>query len=233
MCSPKRNYALPVSEPCTTGIWTKCVLSKERDHTRAVQCFAAAALARCGLAHPTCFRKALQTLFVHTELTVVSPLRTSNVILSVRSSHRLSSSEISRPSSARVSARSLIGSARCDFTFVRKVVLPARTRCVSRQTIFRRMSASDAVASVAFPPCPTHFLITRSTASLSHRRASSLKAADCNASTTPPNSGLFELVPSSSLPTRAHLPSPSSLNLQHPDPIFPSLYDPSTPNDTP
>jgi hypothetical protein len=29
-CSPKRNYALPVSEPCTTGIWTKCVLSKEQ-----------------------------------------------------------------------------------------------------------------------------------------------------------------------------------------------------------
>ena len=37
----------------------------------------------------------------------------------------------------------------------------------------------------------------------------------------------------SSLQTRAHLPAPSSLNLQHPDPIFPSLHDPSTPNVTP
>jgi hypothetical protein len=91
-----------------------------------------------------------------------------------------------------VSARSLIGSPRCDFTFTRKVALPARTRCVSRQTISRRMSASGAVANVAFPPCPTHFLMTCKTASLSHnRRASSLRAADCSASTTPPNSGLF------------------------------------------
>jgi hypothetical protein len=29
------------------------------------------------------------------------------------------------------------------------------------------------------------------------------------------------------------LPTPSSLNLQHPDPIFPSLHDPSTPSVTP
>ncbi len=97
-----------------------------RYHTRAVQCFAAAALAPCSLAHPACFRKASRTLFVHTELTVASPLRTSNVILSVRSSHRLSSSDIPRPSSAKVSARSLIGSPRCDFTFIRKAALPAR-----------------------------------------------------------------------------------------------------------
>ena len=159
-----------------------------RYHTRSVQCFAAAVLASCSLAHPACFRKALRTLFVHTELTVVSPFRTSNVIRSVRSSHLFSSSESARPSSARVSARSLIGSPRCDFTFTIKVALPARTRCVSRQTISRRMSASGAVANVAFPPCPTHFLMTRKTASLSHnRRASSLRAADCSASTTPPN----------------------------------------------
>ena len=52
-----------------------------------------------------------------------------------------------------------------------------------------------AVASVAFPPCPTHFLIAHKTAALSHSKAS----------TTPPNSGIFELMPSSSLPTRAHL----------------------------
>jgi hypothetical protein len=51
-----------------------------RYHTRSVQCFAAAVLASCSLAHPACFRKALRTLFVHTELTVVSPFRTSNVI---------------------------------------------------------------------------------------------------------------------------------------------------------
>ena len=164
----------------------------------------------------------------------MSPFCTSNVIRSVRSSHLLSSSEIVRPSSARVSARSLIGSPRCDFTFIRKVALPARTRCVSRQIISRRISASGAVANVAFPPCPTHFLMTRKTASLSHsRRASSLRAADCSANTTPPNSGLFELVPSSSLPTRTHLPSPFSPNLQHPDPILPSLHDPSTPSVTP
>ena len=54
---------------------------------------------------------------------------------SVRSSHLSSSSEIARPSSAmsRVSARSFIGSPRCDSTFTRKVTLPARTRCGSRQ----------------------------------------------------------------------------------------------------
>ena len=90
---------------------------------------------------PACFRKALRTLFVHTDRTVVSPFCTSNVIRSVRSSHLLSSSEIVRPSSARVSARSLIGSPRCDFTFIRKVALPARTRCVSTQIISRRISA--------------------------------------------------------------------------------------------
>jgi hypothetical protein len=231
-----------------------------RYHTRSVQCFAPATLVSCSLAHPACFWKALSTLFVHTERAVMFLFRTSNytnVIRSVRSSHLLSSSEISRPSSAdvfylllqkqkigaelhiyleegtyhkrlfrgpRVSARSLIGSPRCDFTFIRKVALPARTRlnqrCVSRQTISRRISASGAVANVAFPPCPTHFLITCNTASLSHkRRASSLRAVDCSASTTPPSSGLLELVPSSSLSTRAHLSSPSFLNLQHPDPI--------------
>jgi hypothetical protein len=132
-------------------------------HTRSVQCFAAAALASCSLAQPACFRKALRTLFVHTERTVVFPFRTSNVIRSVRSSHLLSSSEISHPSSAKVSARSLIGSPRCDFTYIRKVALPARTRCVSRQIISRRISASGAVANVAFPPCPTHFLIAHKT----------------------------------------------------------------------
>ena len=125
-----------------------------RYHTRAVQCVAAVALTFCSLAHPACFRKALRTLFVHTYRTAVSPFRTSNVIRSVRSSHLLSSSEIVRPSSARVSARSLIGSPRCDFTFIRKVALPARTRCVSRQIISQRISASGAVANVAFPPCP-------------------------------------------------------------------------------
>jgi hypothetical protein len=77
-------------------------------------------------------------------------------------------------------------------------------------------------------------LITRSTASLSHnKRESSLRAADCSASTTPPNSGLFELAPSSSLPTHAHLSSPSFLNLQHPGPILPSLHDQFTPSATP
>ena len=86
-----------------------------RYHTRSVQWFAAAALASCSLAHPACFRKALRTLFVNTERTVVFPFRTSNVIRSVRSFHFLSSSEISRPFSARVSARSLIGSPRCHF----------------------------------------------------------------------------------------------------------------------
>jgi hypothetical protein len=158
-----------------------------RYHTRSVQCFAADVLTSCSLAHPACFRKALRSLFVHTERTVVSPFRTLNVIRSVRSSHLLLSSEISRPFSARVSACSLIGSPRCDFTFIRKVALPDRTRCVSRHTISRRRSASVAVANVAFPPCPTHFLITHKTASLSHnRRASSLRTADCNSSTIPP-----------------------------------------------
>ena len=83
-----------------------------RYHTRSVQCFAAAALASCNLAHPACFRKALRSLFVHTECSVVSPFHTSNVIQSVRASHLLSSLEISRPFSTRVSAHSLIGSPR-------------------------------------------------------------------------------------------------------------------------
>ena len=71
-----------------------------RYHTRSVQFFAAFALVSCSFAHPACFQKALRTLFVHTERAVVFPFRTSNVIRSVRSSHLLSSSEISRPSSA-------------------------------------------------------------------------------------------------------------------------------------
>ena len=37
----------------------------------------------CNLAHPACFRKALFTLFVHTERTVVFPFCTSNVMRSV------------------------------------------------------------------------------------------------------------------------------------------------------
>jgi hypothetical protein len=154
------------------------------------------------LGPPCLFSEGVASLFVHTERTIVFPFRTSNVIRSVRSSHLLSSSESPRPSSAKVSARSLIGSPRCDFTLTRKVALPARTRLVSKQMISFRMSASDAVASVALPPCPTHLMVHK-TASLSHRsRTSSLRAADCNASTMPPSSGLFELVPSSSLPTR-------------------------------
>ena len=148
-------------------------------------------------------------------------------------SHLLLSSEISRPSSARVSARSLMGSPQCDFILIRKVALSARTRCISKQTISWRMS-SGAVASVAFPPCPTHFLIAHKTAALSHSsRTSSLRAADCNANTIPPNFGLFELVPSSSLPTLAHLSAYSPCNLQYPDPIVPSLHDPSTPKIAP
>ncbi len=75
--------------------------------------------------------------------------------------------------SARVSARSLIGSPRCDFTFIRKVALPASTRCISRQIISRKMSASGAVANVALTPCPTHFLMTHKTASLSQSSTAS------------------------------------------------------------
>jgi hypothetical protein len=55
-----------------------------------------------------CFLTALRTLFVHTECTVLLPFRNSNVMRSVRSSHLLLSSGISRPSSAKVSARSLM-----------------------------------------------------------------------------------------------------------------------------
>ena len=134
--------------------------------------------------------------------TNVSELAETNVLELAKnlSSHLLSSSEISRPSSDRVSACSLIGSPRCYFTFIRNVALPARTRCVSRQTISRRISASGAVASVSFPPCPIHSLITFKTDSLSHnRRASSLRAVDCNANIIPPRSSLFELMPSSQI----------------------------------
>ena len=42
-------------------------------HTRSVQCFAAVALTSCNLAHPACLQKALRSLFVHTERTVVFP----------------------------------------------------------------------------------------------------------------------------------------------------------------
>ena len=134
-------------------------------------------LTSCNLAHPACFRKALRTLFVHTERTAVFPFCTSNVMRSVQTSHLLLSSEISSPSSVRVSARSLMGSPRYDFTSMRKVALPARMRCVSRQTISCRMSASGALASVAFPPCPTHFLTAYKTAAWSHSsRISSTKA---------------------------------------------------------
>jgi hypothetical protein len=106
---------------------------------------------------PSSFLKALRTLFVDTEPTILFPFRTSNVIRSVRSSHLLLSSKNSRPSSAKVSARSLMGSPRCDFTLIRKIALPALTRCVCRQFFSCRMSASGAVASFALPSCPTHF----------------------------------------------------------------------------
>jgi hypothetical protein len=135
-----------------------------QNHTRSGQCFAAVALTSCNLAHPACLWKALRTLFVNTERTVVFPFCTSNVWRSFRTSHLFLSSEISRSSSARVSARSLMGFPRCNFTLIRKVALPARTRCVSRQTVSWRMSASGAVASVAFLPCPTHVLIAHKTA---------------------------------------------------------------------
>jgi hypothetical protein len=59
-------------------------------HTGSVQCFAAAALTSCNLAQPACFRKALRTLFVHTERTVVFPCCTSNIMRSVRWSHQKS-----------------------------------------------------------------------------------------------------------------------------------------------
>jgi hypothetical protein len=155
------------------------------------------------------------SLFVHIERTVLSHFcNESHAIRSVVQSPVVIRN--SRPSSSRVSTRSLMGSP-CDVTLIRKVDLPARTRCVSRQTFSRRMSASGAVASVAFPPCPTHFLTAHKTAALSPS----------------PNSGLFELVPSSSLRTRAHLSASQLWNLQHPEPIFPTLHDPSTPNPYP
>jgi hypothetical protein len=50
-----------------------------RYHTRSFQCLAAVACISCSLAHPACFRKAMRTLFVHTERAVVFPFRTSNV----------------------------------------------------------------------------------------------------------------------------------------------------------
>ena len=81
---PLFDASVPSLDACSQrGLW--------RYHTRfcSVQCFAAAALASCSLAHPACFQKVLRTLFVHTEHTVVFPFRTSNVIRSVRSCVRL------------------------------------------------------------------------------------------------------------------------------------------------
>ena len=71
------------------------------------------------LAHPACLRKALRTLFVHTERTVVFTFRTSKVMRSVRSSHLFLSSEISRPSSARVSGqKQRVALVRAPFCFI-------------------------------------------------------------------------------------------------------------------
>ena len=64
-------------------------------HACHPMCRSAVAPTFCSLAHPACFRKALRTLFVHTDRTAVSPFLTSNQ--SVRSSHLLSSSEIVLP----------------------------------------------------------------------------------------------------------------------------------------
>jgi hypothetical protein len=86
------------------------------------------ALVNSGIVHPTAvltcpFIGAVSSSgFVHIERTVVFPFCTSNVMQSVRTSHLLLSSEISRRSSAGVSARSLMGSPRCDLTLIRKVV---------------------------------------------------------------------------------------------------------------
>ena len=69
-------------------------------------------------------------------------------------------------------------------------------------------------------PCCTRCVIRQT--------ISSLRAADCNANTTSPNSGLFELVPSALLCRLVHicLPIPP-WNFQNLDPILPSLHDPS------
>ena len=74
---------------------------------------------------PTKLMLVIRPLFIHTERTVLFPFRTSNVMRSVWSSHLLLSSVVSRPSSAKDLARSLMGSPRCDFTLTRKVALPA------------------------------------------------------------------------------------------------------------
>jgi hypothetical protein len=50
---------------------------------------------------------------------------------------------------------------------LRSCVRYSSTHCVSRQTSSRRMSPSGALASIAFPPYPTHFLIAHKTAALS------------------------------------------------------------------
>ena len=81
-CSSSRMYAL-----CVTVTTSFCPLLDAsvpsfddriqrwlwQYHTRPVQCFAAIALTSCNLAHPAYLRKALRTLFVHTEFTVVFP----------------------------------------------------------------------------------------------------------------------------------------------------------------
>ena len=157
-----------------------------------------------------------------------------NVIRSVLSFHLFSSSGLALPFSAKVSALSFRGSPRCDLTLTKNVALPASILIRSSSKISRKMSASGASASVARPPCPTHFLTAFSTDSLSHRMStSSLSSACLSASTTPPSSGRFELVPSSSLPTLICWSAPGNFNLQHPDPIHPLWFDPSIPNTAP
>jgi hypothetical protein len=83
-CPFLKFLLLDASVPSFDDLIQRCLL---QIHTRFVQYFAAVALASCNLAHPACFRKALRTLFIHTERTIVFPFCTSNVMRSVRSSN--------------------------------------------------------------------------------------------------------------------------------------------------
>ena len=100
--------------------------------------------------------------------------------------------------SARMSASSFAGSPQCAFTLTRKVAVPAPVLAQSNSIASRKMSASGALANVAFSPSPIHLIIALRSAYLSHKYNMGLSfGVSRNARTRAANSGRFELESSS------------------------------------
>jgi len=71
--------------------------------------------------------------------------------------------------SARMSASSFAGSARCTFTLTKKVAVPAAILFHSVSMAAANISASDAPTNVAFPPSPIHLVTAFNNDWLSHK----------------------------------------------------------------